>query len=416
MKKIMIILFVLLLCSSIAMGFVSDEYKKADMNNNEKIDLNDAILIIQHISKKTLPSVAIQLQNLLDNSFAKSAGTGGILLVQSPSFQWVGATGMANVENSIPMKTADMLRIASMSKTFTSVVVLKLIEEGVLGLNDYISDHLSDSILDKIENADDITIKHLLSMTSGIYDYSNDEAYFRAAMNRPAREAWLPEEIIAYIDGKTASFYPGEGWEYCNTNYILLEMIVALKTGKSLAQEMRRIIFNPLHMTQTFLEIKETREGGFGGLLVRGYDLENAPEIKDITEENDALGMGDGGLISDAYGLAKFLKGMFCDKVILSQSTFNLMTNFGGYVNLNELEGEEKEDASTYSLGLGKTITEHGVVWGHDGKSAGFEGEMRYYIDSETIIVLLTNAENDLNGPDNIFDSVMPLISNDPAK
>jgi Beta-lactamase class C and other penicillin binding proteins len=195
------------------------------------------------------------------------------------------------------MKTADMLRIASMSKTFTSVVVLKLIEEGVLGLNDYISDHLSDSILDKIENADDITIKHLLSMTSGIYDYSNDEAYFRAAMNRPAREAWLPEEIIAYIDGKTASFYPGEGWEYCNTNYILLEMIVALKTGKSLAQEMRRIIFNPLHMTQTFLEIKETREGGFGGLLVRGYDLENAPEIKDITEENDALGILKKGYI-----------------------------------------------------------------------------------------------------------------------
>jgi len=410
MKKISICCFLLYACFTIAFSTACGNNVMGDINNNKKIDLTDAIRLLQRIANPDI-SAKYQLQELLDQNFFQSANTGGVLCIQTPLFEWIGTTGMSNVSSKTPMKSTDKLRIASMTKTFTATVVLKLVDENVLGLNDYISDYLSDDILDKIENADDITIQHLLSMTSGIYDYSNDDDYFDATQTRPSRQAWLPEELIDIIDGKQSSFFPGEGWEYCNTNYILLEMIVQSVTEKSLAQEMRRLIFDPLNMSQTFMELQETQEGGFGGLIVRGYDLDNSPDIIDITEENDGLGLGDGGLISDVSGLAKFLTAMFDSKSVLSQSSLGLMTNFGGYVSIKDLDDENvKEDAATYGLALGKTITPHGVAWGHDGKSAGFEGEMRYYTDTKVILVLLTNAENDPYGPDYIFDDVMDIL------
>ncbi|GBC60146.1 D-alanyl-D-alanine carboxypeptidase [Desulfonema ishimotonii] len=383
----------------------------ADVNNDGKIGLAEAVFALQVVSGTKEQPLFEQFQNVLDTSVAGSKIPGAVLLIRTPSLEWKGASGLADVSGQTPMKDTDMLRIASMTKVFVSTVVLRLSEEGKLALDDPIRDHLSyDDIVSRIryeEGGPDITIRHLLSMTAGVLDYVAIDAYNDAVAQNPNREtAWTPREILeGYVFGVYDNdddfndfadqgdiFKAGTAFKYSNTNYLLLEMIVEKVSGSTLAAEMRRIIFDPLTIENTFMEIKEAREGGFGGLFVHGYQIdENTDELRDVTETNDALGLGDGGIISDAYGLADFLSALFKEKNLLRQASLDQMTRFDPYGH-----------GSDYGLGLSFQNTDFGVAWGHNGTSSGFQGDMIYLPEKEIIFVLLTNCEDA-----DIFDSVL---------
>ncbi|MCF6303159.1 MAG: beta-lactamase family protein, partial [Devosiaceae bacterium] len=204
------------------------------------------------------------------------------------------------------------------------------------------------------------------------------------------RRAWSAEELLAYAYGEEADFLPGRGWAYSNTNYILLDLIVAQISGTSLATEMRRLVFTPLGMQNTFMEIIEPRDVGFGGLLVRGYDYG-----EDITQINDALGFGDGGLISNAQDLATFLSAMFLEKSLLSKNSLIQMLKF--------------DPIGNYGLGISLTETDFGISWEHSGSTAGFMGDMIYLPDEQTIFVLLTNDFNsELKEP--VFNASLQIV------
>lgn len=315
-----------------------------------------------------------QLQNILDIAVVDTGATGAVLSVKSPSFQWTGSSGFSNRETKTAMAPTDMLRLASMTKSFVSVVVQKLSEEGKFDLDDKIQQYLPAAIVDRISHGSEVTIRQLLNMTSGIYSYTEIDNYNDEVERNPYRLPWTPEEILTYVYSEKAVFSPGEGWEYSNTNYILLDMLVKEVSSTSLASEMRRIIHNPLGLSNTFMEIQEPRDGGFGGLIVRGYENDG----EDVTEIQDALGLGDGGLISDGEGVVKFLQGLFVDKVLLSTNSLNQMRSF-----------HSNED---YGLGLERRKTHFGEAWGHSGGSSGFEGDMLYLPESEVIFVCLTNT------------------------
>ena len=332
-----------------------------------------------------------QLQNILDTAVVETGATGAVLSVKSPSFQWTGSSGFSNRETKTAMVPTDMLRLASMTKSFVSVVVQKLSEEGKFDLDDKIQQYLPAVIVDRISHGSEVTIRQLLNMTSGIYSYTEIDNYNDEVERNPYRSPWTPEEILEYVYPKKAVFSPGEGWEYSNTNYILFDMLVKEVSGTSLASEMRRIIHNPLGLSNTFMEIQEPRDGGFGGLIVRGYEKDG----EDVTEIQDALGLGDGGLISDAEGVVKFLQGLFVDKVLLSATSLNQMRIF------NSIED--------YGLGLERRKTKFGEAWGHSGGSSGFEGDMLYFPESEVIFVFLTNTM-DTNVCEKVFQRSMELL------
>jgi len=379
----------------------------SDLNEDNMIGLEEAIFALQVASGIKEQAVFGQLQQLLDDSVKNSKVPGAVLQIRTPSVQWVGAAGLSSVRNQIPMKTSDLLRIASMTKVFVSTVVLSLHEKGKLNIESSIQTYLSKEIVEKLSYQDqDIKIINLLNMTSGILDYVAIDAYNDDVEENPNRQtSWMPEELLEYVfniysDKYSADyeyfvsqgdiFEPGSAFKYSNTNYILLEMIVNKVSDHSLSAEIRRIISNPLELKNTFMEIHESREGGFGGLFVRGYRINEIGEIEDVTEINDALGLGDGGLISDAYGLADFLNAMFKEQTILSTRMLEQMTNFDPY-------GHHED----YGLGLSYMNTNFGAAWGHNGTSSGFQGDMFYLIEKELIFVLLTNCEDE-----SIFDSL----------
>ncbi len=341
-----------------------------------------------------LPSAAAAVpeqsafQQMLDSLVAnsKTKTPGAVLAVLTPTAEFSVASGKAvlgatDLDPGTNMQSGDMLRIASMTKTFLATVVLKLAEENKLKLDDKISIYLP-AASGSSGNGETATVRNLLNMTSGIFEYYDNSAYLAAVAARQPRDAWTANEIITkYVYGQPGTFRPGLEFKYTNTNSLLLEMIVRQVTSSTLAAQMRRIIFDPLKMANIFMEMAETRSGGFGGLLVRGYDTGQTPR-KDITEQNDALGLGDGGLISDAPGIARFLRALFKDKTILNADSLTQMKTIG-------FTGKE------YGLGLEvKQSSTYGTSWGHSGKSAGFQSEMRYYPGRDLALVILTNEEN----------------------
>jgi D-alanyl-D-alanine carboxypeptidase len=334
------------------------------------------------------------LDSLVANSKTKTPGA--VIAVLTPTAEFSVASGKAvlgatDLDPGTNMQPGDMLRIASMTKTFLATVVLKLAEENKLKLDDKISVYLP-AAAGSSGNGETATVRNLLNMTSGIFEYYDNEAYLAAVADRKPRDAWSAEEIITkYVYGQPGPFEPGLSFKYTNSNSLLLEMIVRQVTNDTLAAQMRRIIFDPLKLANIFMEMAETRPGGFGGLLVRGYDTGQTPR-KDITEQNDALGLGDGGLISDALGIARFLRVLFKDKTILNENSLGQMKTIG-------YSGKE------YGLGLEvKTSRIYGTSWGHSGKSAGFQSEMRYYPDKDLALVILTNEEN---SDSDIIDTIL---------
>jgi CubicO group peptidase (beta-lactamase class C family) len=141
----------------------------SDLNEENMIGLEEAIFALQVASGIKEQAVFGQLQQLLDDSVKNSKVPGAVLQIRTPSVQWVGAAGLSSVRNQIPMKTSDLLRIASMTKVFVSTVVLSLHEKGKLNIESSIQTYLSKEIVEKLSYQDqDIKIINLLNMTSGI--------------------------------------------------------------------------------------------------------------------------------------------------------------------------------------------------------------------------------------------------------
>jgi D-alanyl-D-alanine carboxypeptidase len=333
-----------------------------------------------------------QLQIILDQVREESETAGAVLLLDMPGLHWSGASGWADVDAEIPLQPTEMLRIASMTKMFVSTVVLKLSEEGKLDLDDTLGEYLPEEVVESLPNGKVVTIRQLLAMSSGIPEYLATDEYDDDLEDDPYRAMWTPETLVAYVFDEAADFYPDEDWEYSNTNYVLLELVVNVVSGTSLAAEIRRIILDPLGMQQTFMEKHEPRAGGFGGLRVRGYE-----DGEDVTEINDALGAGDGGLISDADGLARFLSALLRKKTLLTPASLKTMQTIHLF--------SEEDDGSGYGLGIEYLNTDFGEAWGHNGSSAGFQGDMLYFPKDDLIFVLLSN-----NADADMFDDVLEQV------
>ncbi|MBN1285553.1 MAG: beta-lactamase family protein, partial [Anaerolineae bacterium] len=320
------------------------------------------------------------LQALLDQ-YVAPGDPAVVLLVSTTGDTWVGAAGLTDLDNETPVQPGDLFRIGSITKTFVATLTVQLAEEGKLALDDVIGERLPADIASSIAYSDEITIRQLLNMTSGVFSYTESDA-FNDAVDADLSHPWTAEEVITYVYDEEPLFAPGAGWYYSNSNYILLELIINEATGMTLADAMKQYIFDPLGMGASYIEMPDHFAEG----MVRGYTGEGG-DFEDITEENDGVGLGDGGIVTTAADLAKFPPALFEGKLV-SESTLAEMLQF-----------EKDEDGAGYGLGVSELITDSGVrLLGHDGSTSGFIAEMWYSPDYETTIVALTNN----------FDSAIP--------
>ena len=189
-----------------------------------------------------------EVQVALDRIIA-SGIPGAVVLARDGDRTTILAGGYGNVKQKTAVKPTDRFRVGSVTKTFVATVVLQLVAEGKLGLDDTVEQRLPGVI----PNGKGITVRQLLNMTSGLFDYLNDgdSTVDDRLLKGDLTYRWSPRQLIAISNAHKPRFAPGTSWSYCSTCYVLLGMIVERATGHPLGAELRNRIFVPLGLRST---------------------------------------------------------------------------------------------------------------------------------------------------------------------
>ena len=288
---------------------------------------------------------------------------------------WIKATGEADVKTKREIKPADKFRIGSITKTFTATVILQLVDEGKIGLDDTL-----DKYFPGVPNAGDITIRDLCGMTSGLFDYTGDEGFQEALDKDPARK-WEPRELVEFASSHDPLFAPGDGWDYCNTNYILLGMIIEQVTGNKIAGEYQSRIIDRLGLENTTFPDNSDMTGEYS----HGYMAdEESGELEDITGTFDpSLAWAAGAMISNLDDLKIWARAV---------AGGDLLSEDAQRDRLSWVDAEMGGLDFQYGLGIGHM---EGFV-GHGGDVPGYTSAMFYKPDKDaTVIVLLNKNPNE---------------------
>jgi D-alanyl-D-alanine carboxypeptidase len=319
----------------------------------------------------------------LENHRRAQGAPGGLMLVKTPADGlWIGASGKSNLEHQTDMRGNERFRVGSITKTFTATVVLKLQEEGKLSLDDKLAGWLP-ATQGQIPQADQITLRHLLTHTSGIRNLGDDNVPFQLALlNRPADVdmAWPEPVLKRYVYGKPLDFPPGTGYFYSNTGFTLLGMIAEKAGGRSLKRQMQELIFAPLGMQDTYLEKRD--DPG----VVRGYyDLYGNGKLLDVSDWEKAYddGSAAGGLITTATDLLRFSEALFGGRLLKAQSMAEMVTS-------TRLPSCPEGDCE-YGYGLETWQFKVGRSQGHVGGVIGIDAIWFYFPQKHSTVIIFTN-------------------------
>lgn len=296
---------------------------------------------------------------------------------------WVGAAGKADLHNNIDMQSCNISRVGSTVKMFTAVTVLKLAEEGKLDIDDLLSDYLQGDVINKIENADKVTIRQLLQHSGGIYNYIQNLKFQTASLNDLIRE-WQPEDLLQYAYGRDAYFAPGTDVRYSNTGYILLGMLIEKIEGKPFYKVFEEKIFNPLGLTMTRFAAEDPVPPG----IVRGYvDLYSKLQVTEATYYSGwDYYTADGGLISNPNDMTVFFQALMNGKLI-NENSLNQMLTWK-----TPKESDPEFFPISYGLGIFKIETPYGTAYMHSGDAIGYYANMLYFPTDGTTVVYAVNS------------------------
>lgn len=322
-----------------------------------------------------------QMKAVTDSIIQNTQVPGIVALVadHKRGIDWLYTAGYSDIPNKLPMDGSYTFRIGSITKTMTVTVLLQLVDEGKLSLNDPLAKFFPD-----LPNSGSITIAMLCNMTSGIPDYVKNPDFF-PVLNSFPEKVWLPAELVEMGIWQGSSFSPGTGWEYSNTNTIIVGQIIEHLTGNSLDQEIQNRIILPLNLTHTgFL----TSGLSFPGPHGRGYYYGTFLENQDLTEHFDiSWGWAAGSAYSTPEELQKYVE-------VLVKGGF--LSDSLQQWRLNDLHLTEIGDY--YASGLVK----RGSFYGHHGSVMSFTSAMFHSIEKDCTIIIYFNCLLEIR-PDYLF-------------
>lgn len=337
-----------------------------------------------------------RFQNFIEQKVAQ--GLPGItMLIQTPDGIWSGAAGVADIPNNILMQACSVNKIGSLTKTFTATLILKLYEQGELDLDDPISMYLSNTIVNKVANAETATVRQLLNHTSGITDYLGVLQYQVFDYYNDPTKVWTPMDELEYIFDESADFVAGTKVEYSNSNYLLLGMIAENVSGMSGEQLYEDMIYSQLNLFNTYLY----QNGDNPSNLVRGYfDEFDDGALIDITSLRRFSNSMVGGISSNVEDLNTFLRAAMTPNVLFSQETIGEMLTISDVPFADSdgvVFGEENRVNRTLGIGLSwfKLDTDYGIAYGHNGGFNGRKARMWYFPESEKSVVFMVNASGE---------------------
>ena len=344
------------------------------------------ICLLSSIAVQSQTPLKTALQTKLDDWHKAGSFPGatfGVVLANGESFGL--AVGFSNTETKTPMKPTDRLLAGSVGKTFAAATALQLVKEGKIGLDDKIEKYLgSEPWFSRLPNARDITIRQLMNHTSGLVRYEFKEQFTKDLTANPEK-FWKPAELVAYLLDEKAPFEAGKGWDYSDTNFIVLGMIIEKVTGKRFYDESNRRLIKPLKLTGTIPQDGPRLDG-----VVQGYAGANNPfGGKDAMIEqgkfviNPQFEWTGGGYASTAHDLARWAKMIYEGKAFSA----DLLPQVLDGVPAPMLGRESK-----YGLGVIIRQTPVGVAYGHSGFFPGYMTDMMYFPDHKVAVAVQVNT------------------------
>ncbi len=310
-----------------------------------------------------------QLDQLISEKY-KSIAPGCVMLVaKQGNIVYEKAFGNANIELNVPMKPEMIFRLGSVTKQYTAVAILQLVEAGKISLQDSIQKYVKDYP----HKGHTITIENLLTHTSGIKEYQA----IKDTTPNGERKDYTPKEGVDFFKNEPLVFEPGTQFQYSNSNYFLLGYIIELLSGKSYQEYLNQNIFSVAGLTNTYYNLQEKIIPG----RVSGYT-----RIDTTLENADYLSMttayAAGALMANVEDLFKWHKALY-DQKLIGEEMLNKATTFFTLKN-----------GSTTGYGYGWYLNEIGgsKTIEHAGAIDGFRSDEIYLPGEDVFVAALFNS------------------------
>lgn len=324
--------------------------------------------------------VAQELQSILDRDVNLLKVPGLQAFVRTPDGKtWSGASGTTDLARKDLLRRDHVLRVGSVTKSFTAVIILKLVEEGRISLDEPVAKWFPD-----LPSADAITIRHLLNHSSGIPEII-PKVLLKSII---PSTYWQSDELVGLIVEDEPQFTPGSGFAYSNSNYILLGLIAEEVSDKPITQLLHEQIIDPLNLEHTYFIPYETTPTQ----LVTGFDrdLASIPGMLTISTGNTSWATSaftSGAMASTAEDLGIFFERLFTG-ALLSPSTMEEMTTFIDASN----PGFPEQTGS--GLGLMRLSVDGRELIGHVGQFMGSTAIAMYSPRENYTITVTSNLSN----------------------
>jgi len=316
-------------------------------------------------------AVAQRLDSAINDAMTAAGVPGAMIGIWGPDGDYVRAFGVADKTTRAPMKADFYSRIGSVTKTFTITALLQLAGEGKLGLDDAIAE-----FIDGVPLGDKITLRQLARMQSGLFNYSGSPEFQQALFADP-RRTFTPHELLRYAFAQPNQFPPGAQFDYCNTNTILLGLVVQKVSGQPLPDYIHDRILVPLGMSHT--SFPTTNE--FPTPHAQGYTVQTADgKEADATDWNPSWGWSAGAMISTLDDMRIWAPALATGKLLTAQ----MQTQ-----RLQTVASAALPPQDGYGLG----IFNLGGWIGHNGSLPGYQTVVVYLPPKQTTLVIMTNTD-----------------------
>src|SRR5262245_1059570 len=325
----------------------------------------------------------VRVQAKLDSAYKQGKFPGATLGIAFADGKTLAfAVGMADTTRHEAMKPTSLMPQGSVGKTYVAAVALQLVDEGKLVLDAPVSRYLGKELwYHRIPNAETMTVRQIMSHTSGLVRYEFDDRFLADLLKDPYK-IWKVEDQLAYLFDKAAPFAAGQGWDYSDTNYLVLGLIIEQLTGNKLNDEILRRVIRPAGLRETIPNDKAELP------IVQGYAGADNPFGGDVMMVNGRMTMNPafegagGGWSSSAVDLARWAKKLYEGSIVpaarIAEAVQGVPAQLGPEVR--------------YGLGVIIWPSPKGPVWGHSGYFPGYITEMRYYPDAKIAIALQMNT------------------------
>jgi D-alanyl-D-alanine carboxypeptidase len=298
----------------------------------------------------------VEIEALADDAVA--AGIPGVsIAIQRGSQTVTIARGVADRAAPGRLTPEHRFRAASVAKSLLASVILQLVDEGRVALTDTVEEWLPAMV----PQSGAVTIEQLVRQQSGIFDYGADPRLMQPYMAGDFGYYWSPEKLVELANEHGPTFEPGARYEYSNTNFTLLGLIIEKATGETLANVVRDRIFEPVGMTSSKMETSSHMDSPYA----HGYLVGLAEEPIDVTDMSASAVFGSGNLVSTPLDLSRFYQALVAGDVVSEEQLPAMFTV------------DPSVPGNRYGMGVFRfenvELYPCGTFVGHDGGIPGYD-------------------------------------------